>query len=197
MHHKVTLTIFSNGGAVLFVCNGIPHSVLNVADLCDSDTEVVAVTATFSGYRFTVTSVYVHRHRPAAKAAALVHALEKRSRETSNTVVTSMPTIVCGETPRVTRGDASLCKLLRSGILPGTLCLYPVRPVPHWPIKGRPTFFRPSSSFSTIDVTAHSSSLPITWIIAPDTMGSDHYPIFLDVPWFSRSAARRATVGHN
>ncbi|KAM7304187.1 hypothetical protein ISCGN_014087 [Ixodes scapularis] len=46
---------------------------------------------------------------------------------------------------------------------------------------GQPTFFRPPNSYSAIDVTAHSPSLEIKWELAPDTRGSDHFPIGIAV----------------
>lgn len=46
---------------------------------------------------------------------------------------------------------------------------------------GQPTFFRPPNSYSALDVTAHSPSLEIRWKLAPDTRGSDHFPIGITV----------------
>ncbi|KAM7301179.1 hypothetical protein ISCGN_016719 [Ixodes scapularis] len=46
---------------------------------------------------------------------------------------------------------------------------------------GRPTFFRPPNSYSVLDVTAHSPSLEMKWELAPDTRGSDHFPIHITI----------------
>ncbi|KAG0429024.1 hypothetical protein HPB47_024024 [Ixodes persulcatus] len=46
---------------------------------------------------------------------------------------------------------------------------------------GGPTFFRPPSTYSAIDVTAHTPTLELAWATAPDTRGSDHFPIQITV----------------
>ncbi|KAM7312372.1 hypothetical protein ISCGN_009277 [Ixodes scapularis] len=46
---------------------------------------------------------------------------------------------------------------------------------------GGPTFFRPPSTYSAIDVTAHTPTLELAWSTAPDTRGSDHFPIHITV----------------
>ncbi|KAM7307464.1 hypothetical protein ISCGN_011100 [Ixodes scapularis] len=46
---------------------------------------------------------------------------------------------------------------------------------------GGPTFFRPPSTYSAIDVTAHTPTLELAWATAPDTRGSDHFPIHITV----------------
>lgn len=59
---------------------------------------------------------------------------------------------------------------------------------------GSPTFFCQQSSFITSDVTSHSPARPIACKRAPDTMGSDQYPIIFSILGFSRSAKRRVRV---
>ncbi|KAG0424597.1 hypothetical protein HPB47_028192 [Ixodes persulcatus] len=46
---------------------------------------------------------------------------------------------------------------------------------------GGPTVFRPPSTYSAIDVTAHAPTLELAWATAPDTRGSDHFPIHITV----------------
>lgn len=117
LYRNVTLTAFPNVSAALFVRNCVKHFALYGADPCDSDIEVLAVMTTLPCFRFPVASNYVRCHSPAAKAAALVPALENVPGTLEYCVVISIPTILCGQTPGVISMDVSFCKLLRSVIL--------------------------------------------------------------------------------
>ncbi|XP_040073105.1 uncharacterized protein LOC120845332 [Ixodes scapularis] len=61
---------------------------------------------------------------------------------------------------------------------------------------GSPTFFRPPCTFSAIDVTAHSPEIPLSWRVAADTMGSDHFPVFIDIIGLQRPGVHEISVIH-
>ncbi|KAM7285648.1 uncharacterized protein ISCGN_032536 [Ixodes scapularis] len=61
---------------------------------------------------------------------------------------------------------------------------------------GSPTFFRPPCTFSAIDVTAHSPEIPLSWRVAADTMGSDHFPVFIDIIGLQRPGVHEVSVIH-
>lgn len=61
---------------------------------------------------------------------------------------------------------------------------------------GRPTFFRPPNSYGVIHVTAHSPSLEMKWELAPDTRGSDHFPIHITIKGFQGTSKVLRTCTH-
>lgn len=57
-------------------------------------------------------------------------------------------------------------------------------------------FFRPPVTYSAIDITAHSTNLGVNWTRHADTMGSDHYPIFIRLNGFCGSKQHIRYVIH-
>ncbi|KAG0414167.1 hypothetical protein HPB47_008667 [Ixodes persulcatus] len=61
---------------------------------------------------------------------------------------------------------------------------------------GSPTFFPPPCTFSAIDFTAHSPEIPLSRRVAADTMGSEHFPVFIDIIGLQRPGVYEASVIH-
>ncbi|KAG0442978.1 hypothetical protein HPB47_015420 [Ixodes persulcatus] len=52
------------------------------------------------------------------------------------------------------------------------------------------------TSLRAIDVSAHSPEIPLSWLIAADTKGSDHFPVFIDIIDLQRQGVREVSVIH-
>ncbi|XP_064475641.1 uncharacterized protein LOC135389534 [Ornithodoros turicata] len=63
--------------------------------------------------------------------------------------------------------------------------------------SGAATFFRPPSSYSAIDISIYSPGLHVTWDAGKDTMGSDHFPIFLTLPHSTSNLAPPPRFRHS
>lgn len=51
---------------------------------------------------------------------------------------------------------------------------------------GGTTFYKPPSTFSDLNVTDNNATLQLSWKSFPDTMNSDHFPIWMTMPGCSK-----------
>lgn len=92
--------------------------------------------------------------------------------------------MICGVTPEKTQGAGCWQISLRN-----TTLLWPTT-VPRLSSGLDP------STFSAIDVTAHSPEIPLSWRVAADSMGSDHLPVFINILGLQRPGVREVSVIH-
>ncbi|KAM7312050.1 uncharacterized protein ISCGN_008955 [Ixodes scapularis] len=174
---------FPNGSAAIYIQKAIPHHVVDVSDLCTVNRDLVAVRAEIAGRRLTIISIYVRPGGGAVEVAGLVDSLRTRITD---------PVVICGDWNAHhalwgdTREDAR-GRMLAEQFGEHNLVVAN---------DGSPTFFRPPCTFSAIDVTAHSPEIPLSWRVAADTMGSDHFPVFIDIIGLQRPGVHEISVIH-
>lgn len=59
---------------------------------------------------------------------------------------------------------------------------------------GKPAFLHPKVLTSAINITFHTTDLPVSWRPTPDTEGSDHLPILIGLDGGLRNPTRTRSV---
>lgn len=178
-----TMSGFPDGSAALYIRKALPQHQIDTSDLCTQDIELVAARVMLTGRSLCVASVYVRAGKSGIKISEVVKEICQRCED---------PILLCGDwnahhslwgaSRDDTRGRA-LAKCFEE-------CDLAVAN------DGSPTFFRPPDTYSAIDITVHSTDLCVNWTRNPDTMNSDHYPIFLDLHGFRGTKQRIRYVTH-
>lgn len=154
---------FPHGSAALYIKAAIPQAQIDTATLSSQNVEVVMVEIKPGGCNITVACVYI-RSNAKTEAMGLV---------TGIAALAKGQLVICGDfnTPNVLWGSRRTTRRGRNiarEAQEADLALANT---------GTPTFFGSAGHSSAIDLTWHSSSLPVIWQPAPDTEGSDHLPI--------------------
>uniref|UniRef100_L7LY18 Putative tick transposon n=1 Tax=Rhipicephalus pulchellus TaxID=72859 RepID=L7LY18_RHIPC len=179
-HKNPSITSFPNGSAAVYIRREVPHVALNVADLCTDVIEVSAIRAQIGNQKVSIASVYASPHKKIS--------IEKFLEDLCHRC--PAPRIICGDfnAHHTSWGDKSSDargRCLESAIDKLDLCIAN---------DGNVTFLRPPACTSIIDLTLHSSDVELTCCTAPDRMGSDHFPIFINVAGYHLTAAKCSKV---
>lgn len=164
-HKNCSIKSFPAGSAALYIRREIPHVALNVTDLCTDSIEVVAVRIRLAFRTLSIASVYVSPRKKVDMALFLQQLCDR----------CPAPRIICGDfnAHHPAWGDRNTDprgRQLVEVIDSLDLCVAN---------DGSPTFFRPPTSPTSIDLTLHSPDVRVQWSTRADRMGSDHYPIFV------------------
>lgn len=180
-----TISTFPTGSAVLFIKNIIPQCAVDLRPVCCANAEFVAATVLLLNRKLTVVSVYM-RPSEAQDQASMLERLTRIHQLCPGDV------ILCGDfnahhnlwgSRSPTRRGRDIVQAME------TLDLIVAN-------TGEPTFFRPPNTYSAIDLTLHSSTLLVQWEVSADTMGSDHFPIFVTLPYGSMCSRNQKRVTH-
>lgn len=167
-----SISTFPNGSAALYVRRELPRCQIPTDSLNTADAEFVAVKVSFKKTTIMVMSIYI---RP-GREYDIMDAFEDWCNQHKPNLV------VCGDfnAHHTLWGSDSIDSRGRR--------LEEIFSATQLSIAntGGPTFFRPPSTFSALDVTAYDPTLKLSWKIAPDTMGSDHFPISITLPECSK-----------
>lgn len=182
-YNNPTMSGFPNGSASLFIRKTLPQQQIDTKDLCTQDMEITAARVMVAGQNLCVTSVYVRAGKSGIKVADLVKGICQRCND---------PIILCG--------DWNAHHSLWGGSRDDTRGRTLIKCFEEYNLAvandGSPTFFRPPDTYSAIDITAHSIDLCVNWTRYPDTMGSDHYPIFISLNGVHGHQQRSRNVIH-
>lgn len=181
-YRNATISTFPNGSAILYVRNNYNHSEVDVRDLCSDELDMAAVRVQIQDKIICVASIYM-RPRVKVNVQQIIANLVKRC---------SGRLIICGDwnahhslwgdTRNDRRGQDLAHTFEKNNLVVAN--------------DGSPTFYRPPSSLSAIDITVHSLDLNITWEISADTMGSDHFPIYVSIEGYRPKYQRSFSVTH-
>lgn len=151
--------------ASVYVRADLPHAAVDIEDILSDGIEAVAVTVRMGGTDTSVASVYVrHKRFQALWDTDFVHRLVSRLHRVA---------VICGDfnshhiswgcadTDR--RGRDLLATIRRAGLLILN--------------SGKETLARPGVRNSAIDLTLLGGDCVYEWKRAPDSQGSDHFPI--------------------
>ncbi|XP_070395457.1 uncharacterized protein [Dermacentor albipictus] len=165
--------------AAVYVRVSLPHALIATEHLCCAVVECVAVTVRVRGTDTSVASVYV---RPALQCDMTF--LSRLAASLARDCV------VCGDFNAHHGCWGSAKTTIRGKNLMGAAGAAGLAVIN----SGQPTFARRSGTATVIDLALVSERCSYEWQRAPDTAGSDHFPISLSPVRPNRGATRVYTV---
>ncbi|KAH7979798.1 hypothetical protein HPB49_011094 [Dermacentor silvarum] len=149
----------------VYVRAALPHARVPTDHLCSAMIECVAVTVRVRGTNTSVASVYVRAGARRANYSFVVRL----------TALLSPDTVVCGDFNAHHRDWGSARSNARGGDLSSAVAAAGLTVLN----SGEATFVRRDGVATVIDLALVSERCSYSWQRAPDTAGSDHYPITL------------------
>ncbi|KAG0421471.1 hypothetical protein HPB47_002637 [Ixodes persulcatus] len=158
---------FPHGCAALFIRQGVPYFQVDTSQLCTLSAEFVAARVSIGKRTFHVLVGYVRPDGTEWPTDDLLTWCKNIDGDLLLCGDLNAHSEAWGSRKTDKRGDAVTKMLEELNLVVAN--------------DGGPTFFRPPSTYSAIDVTAHTPTLELAWATAPDTRGSDHFPIQITV----------------
>lgn len=158
---------FPHGSAALFIRRGVPHVPVDTSRLCTLSAEFVAAKVSLGNRSLHVLVGYVRPDGTPLPTKDIVEWCKGIEGDLLLCGDFNAHCEVWGSQKTNKRGDALNQMIEELGLVVAN--------------NGAPTFFRPPRTYSVLDVTAHTPSLELTWETAPDTRGSDHFPIHITI----------------
>lgn len=165
-----SIPTFPTGCVALFVTRSLPQCVKSIAAVSDDSAEFVAVSVRFPKLTVTVVSGYV---RPISRQKGSITRYLEEIR-----AACSGPLVICADF----NGHNQLWGSKRASPRGREIAAAAEELELVIANDGSPTFFRPPATYSALDLTLHSTDIQLSWVVAPDTFGSDHFPIFITLP---------------